>query len=332
LTTIQLIAIFRLIMSPDIKPNQIRGKDQLTPNILNQIRLDVLAGIKNASSVPQNELIASFDRDICQHQARISAELIPTGQTYNAIAIVKDGDFTEQSFLDRATMAVEIGKLSQGERDELATDKLNSLYDNYKNSTTVFSSNQHWRNFVQAYQLLPRRSNHMRMEIDGMMPDFNFDEFVNITTPSRLNDLMFRYSLAYSDKAYGILTEDTKLQENIAKSLGILNQKETWVEFINRENIKEVDVENYKWLIHEKKDIADGKIIGYYRGEYEHPGYYHPPIIFVGAPTKYPQVRSTITFDCVHTSLMFEKNLKKSIEKGILYPQVRLSIPTSAFV
>jgi hypothetical protein len=314
-------------------------------NILNKIKADVIAGIKLTPEVPQQDFIDNFNKTVLDRKAQVVGDITPPGYIFRILSAIKGEEFYLLSCMDRAKMAIQIKKMPYVDQCKIVSEKMRDLYDRYRLSDPNRDSKVAWRKFVQTSTLLAGPYPEPK-GFDIRMPDYEFNEFRYIDIPPGI----ITYHSIPGEKNFGSETEylknNTKLQENIARSLGILKPHETWAEFTHKDNIV-VDFGPTDRLRAEKsflfgpkneKTLLDSKKIRYHYEKWEAretpetSGSLGAPFTYDNVPTKHAQIMSTITFDCLGNYLVFKEPLDKYIQNGIISPQIYLTIPTIAFV
>jgi hypothetical protein len=234
--------------------------------------------------------------------------------------LIVGGTFDFLPLKNKVRSAVEVVKQTSDKRDGLASKVLSKLEKDYKISGPK-ESDLAWKKLSKAHNLFDQYSSGT-----GSFPPLMFQEHIHIEPPSVID----RRSLMYDtpDSLKSKFLANTQLQQKFARAFGILKPDETWLNFINRRDIKVVEDGQPK--TDEDKDLILGTLSKNINGNFSLGGM---PYCYEGTLVKYPDVKFYVIFDDIkYGKNNYNEKLDTLISNGDLTPRIGLFVSPVAFV
>jgi hypothetical protein len=306
-------------MMPHSEMEQGNQKEKQSISLLSQIKTDISAAIKSFPNIPQEKLIMNFNDILLEHKGRVSEILSPETKGYGAMDAIWGNAFTSLPLKEKIDTYIRLRKLDDNMKNELATQTVTKLYEDYLKSKKPLS-NGAWEKFVKASQVFNTYCLDGKF-ISHYQDDF-FSEAFGINLP-KIADESFRAWISPTKEDY---LRNTKLQEEFAKITGILRPDEMWTDFVHRPNIKIV---NFGYRAGDSdKDLILGELRTSYTDSFNLGGM---PNCYFNVPTRHQNVMSTIIFDKPSDNQKYNDKLDSLIQEGKLTPRIMLVIPAAEF-
>ena len=177
-----------------------------------------------------------------------------------------------------------------------------------------------WRKFVEAFQVFGADYRHSGFS--AIFPPVS--ETSTIEMPRLTEVWKFEYDGTGPETA----KENTRLQEDLARAIGVLLPGETLGGFIHRETIKTVGLNDWKEfnrLENEEPEVIPGIQAGYHAKKL----FYTGTPFYYSVLTKYPGVRANIRFGASRDYR--EMPLDESLNAGCSTVGITLHVPTELF-
>jgi hypothetical protein len=296
-------------MTPDLRIGQAPIEELRSQSLLHKMELDIVncLSVQSISADLKKTLITGFREDLSRERKFLVSCIVPGADTYDVAKAIKGNDFISMSPEDRINTITQIDSIPPNKRGSLVNETVSKLYKEYESSDSSVA----WEKFVKAYKLFNVNSKKTH-DFSGNFPYFDINDHTKIILP-------FIPDNNRPVDSRLCLLENTLIQTELSRSIGILNKDETWPEFIRRPNIRV--------MINDRYPASDLRIV---LCEMKESGIKWWELVNV--PTKYPGVKSRITFDRNQYVSISNESLDFKIENGELSPKIELKISVAAFV
>jgi hypothetical protein len=294
--------------------------ERQSTNLLSQIKTDVSNTIRAFPDINQEKLIKDFNNGLVEYKKFALEDLYPGKKAYETMSAIRGSEFIFLPQKKKVDAFIQLDKLDDDKKNDLATQAVTKLYDSYLNSKKPLSS-EAWEKFVKAYRTFNAYC-HSDGRFRAHYPNIFFYETQGVSLPATV-EINPQVWPPLTEKDY---LENTQLQKKLAETVGIIKPDDDWSELIHRKNIKIVDF-GYR-----ENDSDKNLILGELRTDFQSNfSLGGMPQCYSNLPTKYPDVKAIMIFDKPSYEKKYNEKLDLLIQKGILTPRVILCVPAAEF-
>lgn len=302
--------------TPGVYPEQ----PHVFKGVLGEIVNDVQAVVKNSQTLTgeYRNLDVIVTHKLTHEKKRVEEWM---GKGFQILEFLEEEQFTKLSPGQQRRKVYKFSTdYSRYESGAVLEVKLDELYNAFQSRAWLDRSA--WENFVKAYRLFGARydkSSGFRAYFPVVFETFSLE------LPSLTKIWNFDNNETRSETA----KQNTRLQEELARKIGILLPEETLSDFIQRDKIKIVKVDDWKeWESLKEED--PGAIVGIQNGiRYMNKVFYEGIPYYYSVPTRYQGVRANIRFEAKRN--FREKPLDESLNTGQATAGMELEVPTELF-
>lgn len=198
-----------------------------------------------------------------------------------------------------------------------------------------------WKAFVEAYNVSlatsesfpvhnPDGTRGKRFEFRSSVFPVVFD-YITVDLPTVCPQALTGRS--YNDQQMKL---NTRLQAALASSVGVLDEGQTWEDFMNRSDISVVGKDDWKTfyrLQKEHPELIIAMVSGLFSYKPEGKGHFHPdyqgnPNYLTNISTRHDGVKASVQYTRPISRSDKEKGIKELVAEGLSTPRLTLRLPT----
>lgn len=291
-------------------------QQQVFEGILGGIASDVEAVVKNWQAAAREysnlEMIVPHQLTLRKQRSEQSLH-----RAFPILAFLEGEQFTALSLQQRRKKVYEISR----NNSHVLEIKLAQLYKEFLDQPPT--KRGAWRKFVEAFQVFGAYYTHYKHpEFRAIFPP------VFETSPIEMPSLTKVWSFQYDGTGPETAKENTRLQEDLARAIGVLQPEETLSDFIHRKTIKTVKLNDWKEFNRLENEEPEA-IPGIQAGLHAEKVFYGGTPFYYSVLTKYQGVRANIRFEARRGYR--EIPLDESLNAGDSTVGISLYVPTELF-
>lgn len=289
---------------------------QVFEGTLGEIVNDVQAVVKNWQAATEHtnlEMIVPHQLTLTKQRTQ---ECLP--RAFRILAFLEGEQF---STLPPQQRRKKVYETSRNNSDILEV-KLGLLYKKFLDQSP--SKRGAWGKFVEAFKVFGADYIVRDRVLKFSAPFPPVFETFPIELPSLTKVWSFRYDGTGPETA----KENTRLQEDLARTIGVLLPGETLGDFLHRETIKPVELDDWREfhrLENEEPEVIPGMQDGYHAKKV----FYRGIPFYYSVLTRYPGVKANIRFEA--KKAYREIPLDESLSTGLSTAGINLNAPTELF-